>query len=58
MPRGGIFLGKWLSSFAGNSDGKINVQAACALNIWYKVYETRNYLNSVLAEKTSRKETI
>jgi hypothetical protein len=27
-PRGGIFLGKWRSSFAGNSNGKINVQSA------------------------------
>jgi hypothetical protein len=26
VPCGGIFLGKWRSSFAGNSDGKINVQ--------------------------------
>jgi hypothetical protein len=26
-PRGGIFLGKWHSSFAGRSDGKMNVQA-------------------------------
>jgi hypothetical protein len=26
--RGGIFLGKWRISFAGSSDGKINVQAA------------------------------
>jgi hypothetical protein len=24
-PRGGIFLGKWPSTFAGTSDGKINV---------------------------------
>jgi hypothetical protein len=32
VPHGGIFLGKWLSSFAGNSDGKMNVQSACALN--------------------------
>jgi hypothetical protein len=31
VPRGGIFLGKWRSSFAGNSDGKMNVQSACAL---------------------------
>jgi hypothetical protein len=35
VPRGGIFLGKWCSSFAGNSDGKMNVQSACALNIRY-----------------------
>jgi hypothetical protein len=26
VPRGGIFLGKWRSSFAGNSDGKMIVQ--------------------------------
>jgi hypothetical protein len=32
VPRGGNFLGKWRSSFAGNSDGKMNVQSACALN--------------------------
>jgi hypothetical protein len=37
MPRGGIFLGKWRSSFAGSSDGKMNVQSACALNN-YTVY--------------------
>jgi hypothetical protein len=35
VPRGGIFLGKWRSSFAGNSDGKMNVQPACALNTRY-----------------------
>jgi hypothetical protein len=32
VPRGGIFFGKWSSSFAGNSDGKMNVQSACVLN--------------------------
>jgi hypothetical protein len=32
VPRGGIFLGKWRSSFAGNFDGKMNVQLTCALN--------------------------
>jgi hypothetical protein len=32
---GGIFLGKWHSSFAGSSDGKMNVQSACALNTRY-----------------------
>jgi hypothetical protein len=31
---GGIFLGKWRSSFAGNSGGKMNVQSACALNTY------------------------
>jgi hypothetical protein len=35
VPRGGIFLGKWRSSFAGSFDGKINAQSACALNIRY-----------------------
>jgi hypothetical protein len=36
MPRGGIFLGKWLSTFVGSSDGKMNVQSACALNTGIK----------------------
>jgi hypothetical protein len=36
VPRGGIFLGKWRSSFAGNSDGQMNVHSACALNTGYK----------------------
>jgi hypothetical protein len=35
VTRGGIFLGKWRSSFAGSSDGKMNVQSACALNTRY-----------------------
>jgi hypothetical protein len=35
VPCGGIFLGKWRSSFAGSSDGKMNVQSACALNTRY-----------------------
>jgi hypothetical protein len=35
VPRGGIFLGKWRSSFAGNSDGKMNVKSACSLNTQY-----------------------
>jgi hypothetical protein len=35
VTRGGIFLGKWRSSFAGTSHGKINVQSACALNTRY-----------------------
>jgi hypothetical protein len=35
VPRGGIFLGQWRSSFAGNSDCKMNVQSACALNTRY-----------------------
>jgi hypothetical protein len=26
VPRGGIFLGKWRSSFTGSSEGKMNVQ--------------------------------
>jgi hypothetical protein len=32
VPRGGIFLGKWRSSFAGSSYSKMNVQSACTLN--------------------------
>jgi hypothetical protein len=36
VPCGGIFLGKWRSSFARSSDGKMNVQSACALNTRYK----------------------
>jgi hypothetical protein len=32
VQRGGIFLRKWESSFAESSDGKMNVQSACALN--------------------------
>jgi hypothetical protein len=35
VPRSGIFLGKWPSAFAGSSDGKMNVQSACALNTRY-----------------------
>jgi hypothetical protein len=35
----GIFLGKWRSPFVGSSDGKKNVQSACALNTQYNVYD-------------------
>jgi hypothetical protein len=35
VPHSGIFLGKCRSVFAGNSDGKMNVQSACALNTRY-----------------------
>jgi hypothetical protein len=28
VPRGGIFLGKWRNTFAGSSDGKMNVPSA------------------------------
>jgi hypothetical protein len=35
IPRGGIFLGKWRSSFVGSADGKINVQSACTPNTRY-----------------------
>jgi hypothetical protein len=38
VPRGGIFLGKWRSYFAGSSGGKMNVQSACALNTRYYTY--------------------
>jgi hypothetical protein len=33
--RGGIFLGKWRSAFAGSSISKMNVLSACALNTRY-----------------------
>jgi hypothetical protein len=36
--RGGIFLGKWHSTFVGSSDGKMNVKSACVLNILYLLY--------------------
>jgi hypothetical protein len=42
----GIFLGKWRSSFAGSSDGKMNVQSACALNTWYKYTGLYTYVAS------------
>jgi hypothetical protein len=32
VPRGGIFLGKWRSSFARRPDGKMNALTACFLN--------------------------
>jgi hypothetical protein len=35
VARGDIFLAKWRSSFIGSSDGKMNVQSACALNTRY-----------------------
>jgi hypothetical protein len=39
-----FFLGKWLNSFAGNSDGKMNFQSACALNTRYKSVEKKTDL--------------
>jgi hypothetical protein len=49
VSRGGIFLGEWGSFFAGNSDGKMNVQSACALNTRYKTfYILSMYKNSQL----------
>jgi hypothetical protein len=38
VPRGGIFLSNWRSTFAGSSDGKINAQSTCALNIRHFVF--------------------
>jgi hypothetical protein len=35
VPRGSIFLSKLCSSFAGSSDGEMNVQSACTLNTRY-----------------------
>jgi hypothetical protein len=41
VPHGGIFLGKWHSSFAGSSDSKMNVPSACTLNTHY-IHFTKN----------------
>jgi hypothetical protein len=38
MPSGGIFLSKWRSTYAGSSDGKLNVQSACFLNTLYNYW--------------------
>jgi hypothetical protein len=35
LPRGGVFLSKWHSSFAGSFDCKMNIQSACDLNSRY-----------------------
>jgi hypothetical protein len=45
VPCGGIFLGKWRSSFAGSSDGKMNAQSAYALNTLYISSYVTIYLN-------------
>jgi hypothetical protein len=42
VPRGSIFLGKWRRSFAGSSDGKTNIQSACALNTPYIPLQQRH----------------
>jgi hypothetical protein len=36
VPHGGIFVGKWRSTFIGSSGGKMNVQSACVLDTRYK----------------------
>jgi hypothetical protein len=59
VPRGGIFVGKWSRSFAGNSDCKMNAPSACALNTRYNeknmdvvaVMVARNYFR-ILAEES------
>jgi hypothetical protein len=38
VSRCGIFLGKWRSSFAGSSGGKMFVQSVCVLNTRYMKY--------------------
>jgi hypothetical protein len=45
VPRGGIVLGKWRSSFAGSSDGKMNIQSACALStyLYYPATDAYKY---------------
>jgi hypothetical protein len=51
VPREDIFLAKWSSSFAGSSDGKINVQSACALNTRYKQMAEAAFACGILAMK-------
>jgi hypothetical protein len=54
VPRGGIFLGKWRSSLAGSSDGKMNVHSACALNILYNALVKNNKIfHNVVVQKLS-----
>jgi hypothetical protein len=45
VPHGGIFLGKWRSSSAGNADGKMIAQSACALNTQYNADNTIQFAN-------------
>jgi hypothetical protein len=53
VPGGGIFLGKWRSSLAGSSDGKMNVQLACALNTRYnKGITWGTKINALLKSKS------
>jgi hypothetical protein len=47
VPLDGIFLGKWRNSFAGNSDGKMNAQSACALNFAYGSVWVRNLVSEI-----------
>jgi hypothetical protein len=47
VPRGVIFVDKWRNTFAGNSDGNMNVQSACALNFAYGSRWVRNLIESV-----------
>jgi hypothetical protein len=47
VPRSGIFLGKWRSTFAGNSEGKTHVQSACALNFAYGSVWVRNLVSDI-----------
>jgi hypothetical protein len=48
VPCGGIFLSKRCSSFAGSSDGKMNVQSTCALNTRYYSVPAALIHNSVV----------
>jgi hypothetical protein len=51
VPRGGIFLDKWQSSFEGSSDGRMNVQSACALNTRYKMSKDGVHTNKICARR-------
>jgi hypothetical protein len=58
VPCGGIFLGKWPSTFAGSSDGKMNVQSTCALNILYNIYWQRNEHQRASKQKKKKRKQI
>jgi hypothetical protein len=50
-PCGGIFLGKWRSSFAGSSNHKMNVQSACALNTRYVLITSSEQQRSIYCKQ-------
>jgi hypothetical protein len=53
VPCGGIFPGKWRSSFAGSSGGIMNVQSACALNTRYILSLFESYIMALSGSRTA-----